>query len=209
MLVQAHRQAAANQAELRLVVLATAVLRALKLVRMDFLLPIYPSLDAALTPDAQPERELPAPSRPAHGCPGSRPRRRPTRPATPPRRSGRPPPAPDHGTPPAGRLAGRAVPGNCPLRRTPPGGTGADCPHGCRWATAVAGAPARGRAPGGAVERPLRRDGHLLPGHRGAAGTGNLPRQLRPGRDDPWPARRPGSPGDRAAARRAAPGARA
>jgi anti-anti-sigma factor len=61
MLVQAHRQAAANQAELRLVVLATAVLRALKLVRMDFLLPIYPSLDAALAPDAQPERELPAP----------------------------------------------------------------------------------------------------------------------------------------------------
>ena len=69
MLVQAHRQAAANQAELRLVVLATAVLRALKLVRMDFLLPIYPSLDAALAPDAQPERELPAPSRPA-GCGG-------------------------------------------------------------------------------------------------------------------------------------------
>jgi anti-sigma B factor antagonist len=65
MLVQAHRQAAANGAELRLVVLATAVLRALKLVRMDFLLPIYPSLDAALAPDAQPERELPAPSRPA------------------------------------------------------------------------------------------------------------------------------------------------
>jgi anti-sigma B factor antagonist len=62
MLVQAHRQAAANGAELRLVVLATAVLRALKLVRMDFLLPIYPSLDAALTPDAQPERELPATS---------------------------------------------------------------------------------------------------------------------------------------------------
>jgi len=61
MLVQAHRQAAANQAELRLVVLATAVLRALKLVRMDFLLPIYPSLGAALRPDARPERELPAP----------------------------------------------------------------------------------------------------------------------------------------------------
>ena len=63
MLVQAHRQAAANRAELRLVVLATTVLRALKLVRMDFLLPIYPSLDAALTPGAQPERELPAPAR--------------------------------------------------------------------------------------------------------------------------------------------------
>jgi anti-anti-sigma factor len=66
MLVQAHRQAAANRAELRLVVLATAVLRALKLVRMDFLLPIYPSLDAALKPGAQPERELPAPAPPVH-----------------------------------------------------------------------------------------------------------------------------------------------
>ena len=64
-LVQAHRQAAANHAELRLVVLSASVLRALKLVRMDFLLPIYPSLDAALTPEAVPERELPAPVRPA------------------------------------------------------------------------------------------------------------------------------------------------
>jgi anti-sigma B factor antagonist len=70
MLVQAHRQAAANQAELRLVVLATAVLRALKLVTMDFLLPIYPSLGAALTPDAKPERELPAPV-PAGRCSGA------------------------------------------------------------------------------------------------------------------------------------------
>jgi anti-anti-sigma factor len=56
-LVLAHRQAAANHAELRLVVLSAAVLRALKLVRMDFLLPIYSSLDAALTPEAAPERE--------------------------------------------------------------------------------------------------------------------------------------------------------
>src|SRR5215467_9625449 len=40
-----------------MLVQATAVLRALKLVRMDFLLPIYPSLGAALRPDAQPERE--------------------------------------------------------------------------------------------------------------------------------------------------------
>jgi len=63
MLVQAHRQAAANQAELRLVVLCAAVLRALKLVRMDFLLPIYPSLDAALAPEAAPEPGLPAPVR--------------------------------------------------------------------------------------------------------------------------------------------------
>ena len=61
MLVQAHRQAAANHAELRLVVLSAAVLRALTLVRMDFLLPIYPSLDAALAPEAAPEPELPVP----------------------------------------------------------------------------------------------------------------------------------------------------
>ena len=60
-LVQAHRQAAANHAELRLVVHSATVLQALKLVRMDFLLPIYRSLDAALTPEAAPEPELPAP----------------------------------------------------------------------------------------------------------------------------------------------------
>jgi len=60
-LVQAHRQAAANQAELRLVVLSAAVLRALTLVRVDFLLPIYASLDAALAPQAAPEPQLPAP----------------------------------------------------------------------------------------------------------------------------------------------------
>ena len=61
MLVLAHRQAAEHHAELRLAVLSAAVLRALKLVRMDLLLPIYPSLDAALTPEAAPEPQLPAP----------------------------------------------------------------------------------------------------------------------------------------------------
>ena len=61
MLVLAHRQAAANGAELRLAVPAPAVLRALKLVRMDCLLPIHPSLDAALAPEAAPEPDLPAP----------------------------------------------------------------------------------------------------------------------------------------------------
>ena len=60
-LVQAHRQAAANHAELRLVVLSATVLHALTLVRVDFLLPIYSSLDAALAPEAAPEPELPAP----------------------------------------------------------------------------------------------------------------------------------------------------
>ncbi len=48
MLVLAHRQAAAQHAELRLVVLSAAVLSALKLVRMDTLLPIYTSLAEAL-----------------------------------------------------------------------------------------------------------------------------------------------------------------
>jgi len=62
MLVLAHRQAAANGAELRLAVPAPAVLRALKLVRMDCLLPIHPSLDAALAPEAAPEPDLPAPA---------------------------------------------------------------------------------------------------------------------------------------------------
>jgi anti-sigma B factor antagonist len=59
-LVLAHRQAAANGAELRLVVPSAAVLRALKLVRMDRLLPIYPSLDAAVAPGTAPETGLPA-----------------------------------------------------------------------------------------------------------------------------------------------------
>jgi anti-sigma B factor antagonist len=48
MLVRAHKQAAANKTELRLVVLSWAVLRALTLVQMDHLLPIYPSLRQAL-----------------------------------------------------------------------------------------------------------------------------------------------------------------
>jgi len=67
-LVLAHRQAAANGAELRLVALSAPVLRALKLVRMDFLLPIYPNLDAALTPEAGPEPELAAPVPAAAGA---------------------------------------------------------------------------------------------------------------------------------------------
>lgn len=55
MLVRAYKQAAANRTELRLVVASTAVLRALALVRMDSLLPIYPSLSQALA--AGPEHE--------------------------------------------------------------------------------------------------------------------------------------------------------
>src|SRR5262249_38771434 len=111
--------------------------------------------------------------------------------------------------PPARGARGPGRPGgNCSSARKPAGGRVKTVPHGYRGARAMAGASSRGRAAGGAVERPLRRDGHLLPGHRGAAGAGNLPRQLRPGRDDPWPAGRPGAPGDRAAARCQAPGAR-
>jgi anti-sigma B factor antagonist len=68
MLVLGHRQAAANGAELRLVVSSAAVLHALKLVRLDGLLPIHPSLDAALAPEAAPEPELRAPVPAAAGA---------------------------------------------------------------------------------------------------------------------------------------------
>jgi len=47
-LVRARKQAAANRTQLRLVVPSTAVVRTLTLVRMDHLLPIYPSLSQAL-----------------------------------------------------------------------------------------------------------------------------------------------------------------
>jgi anti-sigma B factor antagonist len=48
MLVRAHKQAAANGTQLRLVVHSTVVLRSLRLVQMDYLLPIYPTLSQAL-----------------------------------------------------------------------------------------------------------------------------------------------------------------
>jgi anti-anti-sigma factor len=47
-LVRAHKQAVANGTELRLVVFSTVVLRALRLVQLDYLLPIYPALSQAL-----------------------------------------------------------------------------------------------------------------------------------------------------------------
>jgi anti-sigma B factor antagonist len=53
MLVRARKLATANRTELRLVVLSTAVLRCLRLVRMDYLLPIYPSLSQALAAGPQ------------------------------------------------------------------------------------------------------------------------------------------------------------
>lgn len=60
MLVRVHKQAAANGTQLRLVVRSTSVLRALRLVQMDYLLPFYPSLSQALAvpePRPQPYRE--------------------------------------------------------------------------------------------------------------------------------------------------------
>ena len=56
-LVGAHKQAAANATQLRLVVRCTAVLRALTLVRMDHLLPIYPSLSQALAAEPHTRHE--------------------------------------------------------------------------------------------------------------------------------------------------------
>ena len=56
-LVRAHQQAAANGTELRLVVRSTAVLRALTLVKLDALLPIYPNLSQALAAAPQPRHE--------------------------------------------------------------------------------------------------------------------------------------------------------
>ena len=57
MLVRAHKQAAANGTELRLVVPATAVLRSLALASIDQLLPIYPSLSTALAAGPQARHE--------------------------------------------------------------------------------------------------------------------------------------------------------
>lgn len=51
MLILAHKRALTSDAELRLVALSTAVLRALTLVRIDHLLPVYPSLAEALLPE--------------------------------------------------------------------------------------------------------------------------------------------------------------
>jgi anti-anti-sigma factor len=54
-LVVAHRKAIASNAELRLVAVTTEVLRALTLVRIDHLLPVYPSLAEALKHEPVPE----------------------------------------------------------------------------------------------------------------------------------------------------------
>lgn len=54
MLVRAHQQATANGTQLRLVVRSTRVLRALTLVQLDYLLPVYPSLSQALADAKRP-----------------------------------------------------------------------------------------------------------------------------------------------------------
>jgi anti-sigma B factor antagonist len=55
MLVRACQQAAANNTQVRLVVPSAAVLRALTLVGMADLLPIYPSLSQALAAAPEPK----------------------------------------------------------------------------------------------------------------------------------------------------------
>src|SRR5260370_3940237 len=57
MLVRARKQAAANRTELRLVVPSTAVRRVFELVRMDDLLPVYPSLSQALAGGPPPRHQ--------------------------------------------------------------------------------------------------------------------------------------------------------
>jgi anti-sigma B factor antagonist len=53
-LVLAHQQAAANNAELRVVIPSARVRRALAITNVDTVLLIYPSLDAALAPHSGP-----------------------------------------------------------------------------------------------------------------------------------------------------------
>ncbi len=55
MLVRAHKHAAANRTQLRLVVRSAAVLRALTLAQVDRLLPIYPNLSQAAAPHTRQE----------------------------------------------------------------------------------------------------------------------------------------------------------
>jgi len=69
MLVRARKQAAGTRTQLRLVVPCAAVLRALTLVQMDALLPIYPTVREALaaTPAPGPHH---APADPGPATPG-------------------------------------------------------------------------------------------------------------------------------------------
>lgn len=56
-LVRAHQRAVANHTQLRLVVASTVVLAAMRVVRMDCLLPIYPNLSQALAAEPQAPHE--------------------------------------------------------------------------------------------------------------------------------------------------------
>ncbi len=71
MLVMAHQKALTNNAELRLVVISTPVLHALTMVRIDHLLPVYPSLADALVPGPR-LGELPRSSRVSSSARGVR-----------------------------------------------------------------------------------------------------------------------------------------
>lgn len=55
MLVRTHKRAAETNAEPRLVTHSRAVLRALAIAMVDYSLPIYPTLAAALIPRSTPE----------------------------------------------------------------------------------------------------------------------------------------------------------
>jgi len=57
MLVRARKQAAVNRTQLRLVVTSTAVRRVFELVRIDDLLPVYPSLSQALAGGPPPRHQ--------------------------------------------------------------------------------------------------------------------------------------------------------
>ena len=61
MLVRAHLRATGHHAELRLVTCSRAVLRALAIAIVDYSLPVYPSLAAALIPRPAPPASKPAP----------------------------------------------------------------------------------------------------------------------------------------------------
>ena len=54
-LVRAHLRATGHSAELRLVTCSRAVLRALAIAMVDYSLPVYPSLAAALIPRPAPQ----------------------------------------------------------------------------------------------------------------------------------------------------------
>jgi anti-anti-sigma factor len=79
-LVQAHRQAAVNHVDLRLVAPSAEVQRIFAILRLDGLVHLYPSVDAALAPAAVP---LPVGAMTDRGSGRPDPRCRPTEPTAP------------------------------------------------------------------------------------------------------------------------------